>query len=145
MKPYSIMLPIVFITFLISCNKEETEQLIIQEEIEFSTDKNVYHDLEDIAVNFQNNTSFNLHVNWCRLYYLERLENGTWEGMGGPPCSGGSGFYIMQGSVISDTMYGNWLDVGKYRLVTYDISMDTSHITIYSNEFEKTDFTNFIY
>lgn len=145
MKPILKLLSIILLTLLLSCNKEKIMQNPVQKEIDFTTDKSEYHDLVDIAIRFQNNTSSYLWVNWCRLYYLERFENGKWENMGGPPCPGGSSIQIEPHSVIMDTMYSNWLDKGKYRLATYDLWIDTAYTTVYSNEFDITDFDNFVH
>ncbi|MEZ5196924.1 MAG: hypothetical protein R2764_11110 [Bacteroidales bacterium] len=128
-----------------SCSKEDTEKPEIREEFKFYTNKSYYHDLEDIVANFQNNTSSVLHVDWCRLFYLEREENGIWESIGSPPCPYDGSFIICNpGEMISDIMESNWLDNGRYRLVTYISGMDTTQRIIYSNEFEKTDFALYI-
>lgn len=105
-----------------------------EKEIDFSTDKNIYHYLEDIAIRFQNNTSSKLWINWCRLYYRERFENGVWEKMGGPPYTGGYPIVISPNSKVFDTIHNNVFDIGKYRLVT-ELRKDTAWITVYTNEF----------
>ena len=124
-----------------NCERNETEEpTILQNDIEFYTDKSIYGNDEKIAICFRNNTALGLHVNWCRLFYKERFENGTWENMGGPPCPGESYYiYIAPNQIKRDTINCTWLDKGKYRLVTYYLQMDTVYFFMYSNEFEITD------
>lgn len=137
---------IMLVLFMVSCTKNETEQVVAQQEIIFVTDKSLYHDLEDIAIKFQNNTSSDLRLDWCRLYYMEQFKNGIWESTGDPPCPYDGSFIIINpNETIFDTIHSNWLDNGKYRFVTYNLSTDTSHISICSNEFEKIEFINFIH
>lgn len=144
MKLFLQILSIISFIFLLSCNKEELNQPLVEKKIEFSTDKNVYYDMENIAIKFQNNTSSYIGVNWCRLYYLEKYQADKWESMGGPPCPGESGFEIAPHTVKSDTLHSNWLDKGKYRLATFTLRLDTTYFKVYSNEFDITDFGNYI-
>ncbi len=145
MKTSHIILILIVLVAMISCNKEEEVQTAALKKIEFSTDKNEYHDLEDIVIKFHNNTSSYIGVNWCRLYYLERFEDDEWKSMGGPPCPFDGSFIVYKpNETFRDTIYSNWLDKGKYRFATFNLRLDTTNCKVYSNEFDIADFSNFI-
>lgn len=117
-----------------------------EKDIEFYTDKSIYGNDEKIAICFRNNTVLGLHVNWCRLFYKERFENGTWQCTGGPPCPfDGSFYYIPPESIINDTIISKWLGNGRYRLVTYNIQTDSITISVHSNEFLIVNIENLMY
>ena len=138
MKTLFTSLSFILLVLVLSCDKKDTENPLLQKDIDLSTDKNVYFELQDIVIRFQNNTQYKLWITSCRLYGMERFENGTWKRMGEPPCPGLYPIVIAPNCEVKDTIHNNWLDKGKYRLIT-DLRKDTAQITVYSNEFEIKD------
>jgi hypothetical protein len=97
MKTLFTSLSFILLVLVLSCDKKDTENPLLQKEIDLSTDKNVYFELQDIVP-----------------------------------------IVIAPNCEVKDTIHNNWLDKGKYRLIT-DLRKDTAQITVYSNEFEIKD------
>ena len=133
-----IPISILVIATLISCNKKEDDPLIQQkEDVEFYTDKTSYDPGEKVVVKFVNNTEDYIHIGYCRLFFLEKFYDSTWNSGGNPPCPhDGSHPIIAPFSTKADTI--SFQSKGKYRLKTW-MPGDTSLVELYTNEFEIED------
>ena len=140
MKTLSTSLSFILLVLLLSCERNETEELPDKKEAELSTDKNSYMNLQDIAFKLCNSSNNNLTYLGCAYSYspvieLEKYTNEEWTIETATLCIEYSWHQLLQNEDILDTIHSNWFDAGKYRLKCH-LTKDTAQLTVYSNEFE---------
>lgn len=140
MKTFFTILSVFLIVLVLSCEKNETVEPPDNKEFVLSTDKNSYLNLQDIAFTLSNTSINNLAYLGCAfnnspVFEIEKYTNEEWEIAHFALCVEYHWHPLLENKEISDTIYSNWLDFGRYRLTTR-LLQDTTHFSVYSNEFE---------
>jgi len=143
MKTLFTILSFILIVLLLSCERNETEELHEKKEVELSTDKNSYMNLQDIAFKLSNSSNNNLAYLGCAFNYspvieLEKYTNEEWIIEHYSLCIEYYWHLLLQNEEIFDTIHSNWLDAGKYRLKCH-LMKDSLEIVVCSNMFEIKD------
>jgi len=130
----------VLIFFILSCERDEIDESPDKNEVVFSTDKNSYMNLQDIAFKLSNRLNNNVSYFGCffgssPVIELEQYTNEEWEIKHFTLCVEYSWHQLLQNQDMLDTIHSNWFEPGKYRLVI-ELMKDTIQIPVYSNEFE---------